>query len=120
MKAKTAQPFTALQDSPGLYKPAKVVSSDEVLKLARDILAARCARGATLESPNDVRHEYAGRMAETMEQLFAWFEAGRLNPRVSHTFALDDFQDAMAEVLGRRSIGRIALVMDEEARRLGK
>lgn len=71
-------------------------------------------------SPDDVRFEYADRLQETMAQLFEWFDAGRLNPIVSHTFPLDDFQHAMAEVLGRRSIGRVAVVMDEEADRLGR
>ncbi len=71
-------------------------------------------------SPDDMRHEYGPRMQEMLAQLFAWFEQGKLNPRVSHTFALDDFQDAMAVVLGRRSHGRVAIVMDEEARRLGR
>lgn len=71
-------------------------------------------------SPNDVRHEFADRMRETMARLFDWFEAGHLNPIVSHTYALDDFQEAMTTVLGRQSIGRVALVMDEEARRLGQ
>ncbi|MCP5368351.1 MAG: NADPH:quinone oxidoreductase family protein [Hyphomicrobiales bacterium] len=70
-------------------------------------------------SPQDMRHQYADRVRAAMEQLFAWFEAGRLDPRVSHAFALDDFRDAMAVVLGRRSLGRVALVMDQEARRLG-
>ncbi len=69
-------------------------------------------------SPDDVRHEYADRMREMMAQLFSWFEEGYLNPIISHTFALPDFQDAMSIVLGRQSIGRVALVMDEEARRL--
>jgi NADPH2:quinone reductase len=71
-------------------------------------------------SPDDVRHQYGPRMQAMLAQLFTWFEEGRLNPRVSHTFALDDFQDAMAVVLGRLSQGRVAVVMDEEARRLGK
>lgn len=74
MKAKTSQPFTALQDSPGLYKPAKVVSDDDVLKLAREILAARCARGKALESPDDVRqhlmHELAGLEHEVFGALY--------------------------------------------------
>ncbi len=70
--------------------------------------------------PDDVRLEYADRLDEGMRQLFAWFEAGRLQPRVSHSFALGDFREAMATVLGRRSLGRVAVVMDEEARRLGK
>jgi NADPH2:quinone reductase len=71
-------------------------------------------------SPEDVRHEFGPRMQAMMAQMFAWFEDGQLNPRVSHTFALDDFQDAMAVVLGRLSLGRVAVVMDEEAERLGK
>ena len=69
--------------------------------------------------PDDVRHEYGDRMSELMAQLSDWYEAGHLNPVISHTFALTDFQQAMSEVLGRRSIGRVALVMDEEAQRLG-
>ncbi|MDP6704993.1 MAG: NADPH:quinone oxidoreductase family protein [Alphaproteobacteria bacterium] len=71
-------------------------------------------------SPDDVRHEYAARIEQALRQLFAWFEEGRLNPRVSHIFRLDDFQQAMATVLGRRALGRVAIVMDDEARRLGK
>ena len=71
-------------------------------------------------SPDDVRHQYADRMRTSMAQLFDWFGAGGLNPIVSHTFSLGDFQAAMETVLGRRSIGRVAIVMDEEAQRLGK
>ena len=71
-------------------------------------------------SPDDVRHEYGPRMQALLAPLFTWFEEGKLNPRVSDIFALDDFQDAMAVVLGRRSKGRVAVVMNEEAERLGK
>ena len=71
-------------------------------------------------SPDDVRHQYGDRMRELMAHLADWYEAGHLNPVISHTFALADFQQAISEVLGRRSIGRVALVMDEEARRLGQ
>ncbi len=63
-------------------------------------------------SPDDVRHKYADRLREMMAQLFEWFEAGHLNPIISHTFALENFQDAMTTVLGRKSIGRVAVVMD--------
>jgi NADPH2:quinone reductase len=69
-------------------------------------------------SPNDMRHQFASRIKASLAQLFAWFEAGRLKPEVSHCFALDDFQQAMAVVLGRQSIGRVALVMDREAARM--
>ncbi len=71
-------------------------------------------------SPDDVRDKYADRMAAMMAQLFTWYDEGRLKPRVSATFALDDFQQAMAMVLGRKAQGRVAVVMDEEAARLGK
>jgi NADPH:quinone reductase-like Zn-dependent oxidoreductase len=54
-----------------------------------------------------------------MQELFKWFEAGLLSPRVSHTFALDDFQVAMQTVLERKAQGRVALVFHEEAKRLG-
>lgn len=64
-------------------------------------------------SPNDVRHQYADRLRDMMMQLFAWFEEGKLNPRVAQTFALADFQAAMALVLGRQAIGRVAIVMDD-------
>ena len=70
-------------------------------------------------SPNDVRHQYEGRLRETMDKLFAWFEAGHLNPRVSATYAFDDVFKAMDDVLERRAIGRVAVVMDTEAKRLG-
>ena len=70
-------------------------------------------------SPDDVRLEMAPRMQQAMAQLFRWFEEGRINPHIHATFPLDDFQQAMAAVLGRQSIGRVAVVMGEEAERLG-
>ena len=70
-------------------------------------------------SPDDVRHEKAQFIHPLMEKMFNWFEDGKLNPRIWETFKLEDFQDAMAAVLGRDAIGRVAVVMDEEARRLG-
>lgn len=71
-------------------------------------------------SPKDVRRQYAPRMQAMLKKLFTWFDEGRLKPRVSHTFCLNDFQEAMAVVLGRLSKGRVAIVMDEEANRLKK
>ena len=70
-------------------------------------------------SPVDMREYYADQMNNSMQELFKWFEAGLLSPRVSHTFALDDFQVAMQTVLQRKAQGRVALVLDEEAKRLG-
>lgn len=70
-------------------------------------------------SPPDRRHHYAPRVRALMQQLFDWFEAGQIRPRVARTFALEEFQAAMAEVLARRASGRVAVVMDAEAARLG-
>ncbi len=71
-------------------------------------------------SDKDTRDQFSPLMQKLLAKQFAWFEAGLLNPRVTQTFALDDFQEAMAVVLGRLSQGRVAVVMGDEARRLGK
>ena len=70
-------------------------------------------------SPNDLRYEYEDRMRANMEQLFAWFRDGQIDPIVDQTYSLEGFRDAMDDVLARRVVGRVAVVMDEEARRLG-
>ena len=63
-------------------------------------------------SPNDIRYEMEDRMRAGMDRLFAWFEEGRLKPRVDLTFPLEGFKDAMTAVLSRRAIGRVAVVME--------
>lgn len=67
----------------------------------------------------DVREEMEPRTRAVSEQLFAWFEQGRLKPRISHVFPLEKFREAMAVVLCRQSIGRVAVVMGDEAKRHG-
>jgi len=71
-------------------------------------------------SPMDLRYEYEGRVRANMEQLFRWFELGQINPVLGAAYPLDDFQQAMNDVLARRAVGRVAIVMGDEARRLGK
>ena len=63
-------------------------------------------------SPRDIRYEAEDRVRAGMTQLFAWFEQGRLRPRVDRVFPLERFREAMAEVLARRVIGRVAIVME--------
>ncbi len=70
-------------------------------------------------SPYDARHESEPKIRPLMAQLVEWYEAGRIRPEVAGTFPLDGFKDAMAMVLGRQSIGRVSVVFDEEATRLG-
>ena len=71
-------------------------------------------------SPNDMRYFYADRVRANMDKLFSWFVAGRINPVVNITYPLARVHEAMEDVLTRRAIGRVAVVMDEEARRLGQ
>jgi NADPH:quinone reductase-like Zn-dependent oxidoreductase len=49
---------------------------------------------------------------ENMSLLFDWFERGLIHPRLGATYRLEQFQQAMADVLDRRAIGRIAVVME--------
>lgn len=70
-------------------------------------------------TPVDERERYADLVQRTMQQLFTWFNAGAIRPELAASFPLESFQAAMDEVLSRRAIGRVAVVMDEEARRLG-
>ena len=69
-------------------------------------------------SPYDARYDYEDRMRALMDRILGWYAAGALNPVVSHRFRLDQYREAMATVLGRKSIGRVVLVMNEEAERL--
>ena len=62
--------------------------------------------------PTDLRDVYETKIRGLMDQLFRWFEAGQINPLVTQTYPLAEFQRAMADVLARRAIGRIAVVMD--------
>lgn len=71
-------------------------------------------------SPHDMRYFYADRMRANMDRLFTWFVEGRINPVVDITYPLERVHEAMDDVLTRRAIGRVAVVMDEEARRLGQ
>ena len=71
-------------------------------------------------SDMEVRDLFSPLMQKLLNQLFNWFEAGLLNPRVNQIFSLDNFQEAMATVLGRRSLGRVAVVKGDEAKRLVK
>lgn len=70
-------------------------------------------------TPVDLRYEYEDRVRANMDRLFRWFELGQIDPVLGAAYSLENFQQAMSDVLSRRAIGRIAIVMDEEARRLG-
>ena len=65
-------------------------------------------------TPTDKRYEYEKLFRNHMTKLFAWFSQGKINPVVRRVFPLDQASNAMNLVLKRQSVGRIAVVMNEE------
>ncbi|WP_299616284.1 NADPH:quinone oxidoreductase family protein [Pelagibius sp.] len=55
------------------------------------------------------RKHAPARLAGEFEELFAWFEAGRLKPHVSHKLDLSEAAEAMALLVNRRSTGKVVL-----------
>ena len=59
---------------------------------------------------------YRSRAPELLDsefaELFAWFEAGKLDPHVSHRFDLARAAEAMALLSARRSTGKVVLTTD--------
>ena len=66
----------------------------------------------------DLRYEYEQRMRDHMQQLFDWFDAGLIDPVVGRCYPLEAVHAAMDDVLARRAMGRVAVVMDEAAKGL--
>jgi len=62
--------------------------------------------------PNDLRYFYEEKMRDHMEKLFTWFDKGLISPTVNRSYPFDNFLQAMDDVLARRSIGRVAVVIN--------
>lgn len=60
-------------------------------------------------SPGDNRQRHAPRARALWAQLMTWWQEGALTPEVHAGFPLEQFREAMAEVSGRRSAGRVVL-----------
>jgi len=60
-------------------------------------------------SPVDRRADYVDEVRDMMAQLFDWWMAGKIRPAVHARFDLAEFRRGMAEVRGRRAIGRVVL-----------
>lgn len=67
----------------------------------------------------DERERFEPQVRQIFEQLGAWVVQGKIKPEATAVFTLDDIQKAFSEVLKRDHLGHVAVVMDEEARRLG-
>lgn len=50
--------------------------------------------------------------AAHVEQLFGWWDEGRIAPRVSATFPLERAGEAIAALAGRRAIGKLVVTLD--------
>jgi NADPH2:quinone reductase len=55
---------------------------------------------------------HAASMRGAIGELLAWHAAGRLKPRVSATYRLEEAARALRELMARRATGKTALVMD--------
>ena len=49
------------------------------------------------------------RNARNLVDLMRWYEAGRLRPHVSETFALEDYAEALGRVMTKAAMGKIVL-----------
>ncbi len=63
-------------------------------------------------SPRDVRYEVESKVRAIFTQFYRWVDGEMISPYVCATFPLEQFREAMAMVVERRSMGRVALVMD--------
>jgi NADPH2:quinone reductase len=60
-------------------------------------------------SPGDGREGHAPRVRALWGQLMGWWAEGKLRPEVHAGYPLAQFREAMAEVRGRRAVGRVVL-----------
>ncbi len=60
-------------------------------------------------SPNDDGLAYIDKLDALHDDLAGMFNAGQLQPEVSHHFALERFNEAMNNVLTRKSVGKVVL-----------
>jgi NADPH2:quinone reductase len=80
------------------------------LLLLKNIAVAGVNWGAYVGwSPGYDRHDWAPACQGLWRQLTAWWAEGKLRPEVHAAFPLDQFREAMAEVSGRRAVGRVVV-----------
>ncbi len=78
------------------------------LLLLKNIAVAGVNWGAYVGwSPGYNRQDWAAQCQALWAQLTTWWAAGKLRPEVHAAFPLEQFREAMAEVSGRRSVGRV-------------
>lgn len=103
-------------------KPAEIPANILLMKHAK-VLAVNAGYyngqwGNDRSRHRDMGKVFEPQLCQTMDQLFRWTVQGRMTPEISHVFTFDQVHEAMQVVLGRESVGKVAVVFDEEARRL--
>ena len=58
---------------------------------------------------SDYRDHHPEAMRRVMDELFVLYRAGKIRPRVSRAYPLEDFASAFAEMAARRVIGKLVL-----------
>jgi NADPH2:quinone reductase len=67
----------------------------------------------------DARFEQEQRVRAIFAQLGEWFERRLIDPVCTGLFPLERIGEAFAQVLDRNHLGHVAIVMGDEAKRLG-
>jgi NADPH2:quinone reductase len=81
------------------------------LLLLKNVAVAGLNWGAYVGwSPGNQRQAHAPRVRALWAQLIGWWEQGLLRPEIHARFPLDQFREAMAEVRGRRAVGRVVVL----------
>ena len=52
---------------------------------------------------------WPSRISESLRTLLNWYEAGQINPHVSHRFSLERANEALDLLRSRRSVGKIVI-----------
>jgi NADPH2:quinone reductase len=59
-------------------------------------------------------HRHPEAIHESMNELFAWYEEGKLRPHISHRFPLEEAATAIRKMLSRAATGKMVLTMGRE------
>jgi NADPH2:quinone reductase len=59
---------------------------------------------------SDYRKRTPNLMRQCMQEIFSWYEVGKIRPTRTVTYPLDSFAQALQEVADRRANGRVVLM----------
>jgi NADPH2:quinone reductase len=77
-------------------------------------LGALLFKNARIEGiqPTSDDQRRLGRKGPAMEQLFGWYNEGRLRPQITATFPLARAAQALRQLKDRKALGRVVLIVD--------